>query len=356
VGVKIRESKGKIYLDFYYHGKRWWESTGLTIPADKQLAKEVFRLAETIRTKKEMSIVARQNNVLDPTAGKGLLYQYLEESVKGKSTQYAIHKVVHWVKTLRPGTRLEDLNTAWMERFQEELLSVAGVTAQTCEHYCNSLRAQFKRMYRDKIIANDPGEGVKHIKVKKKMKPFLEDWEIQKLIETPIGGQKTGIGPAIRQAWFFGLVTGLRVSDLRSLKWGDIDVVARKILKGQIKTDEDVSIPIKAEGWALIDDGIKHSPGDFVFPRIAAVKNIENTNPYLHKWGVDAGLTKAIGWHIARHTNATDLLESGADVYTVMKLLGHSKIETTMSYAAVTSRKKKAAVDALPEYGFEVKK
>ncbi len=36
-----------------------------------------------------------------------------------------------------------------------------------------------------------------------------------------------------------------------------------------------------------------------------------------------------------------------------MKLLGHTKIETTMKYAAVTNQKRQSAVDNLPDYGFD---
>jgi len=353
MSVKVRTVKGKIYLDIYIKGRRWWESTGLSVSLDKQVTKEAYRLAETLRAKKELSIVSRQNGLHDPTIGRMLLSEYLEEATKGKSTQYAIHKVVHWVKILRGTTRMEDLNASWMEKFQESIISEAGVSLQTCEHYCTTLRTQFKKALRDKILCEDPGAGVPHIKVKEKMKPHLEVWEVEKLIATPITGQKTGIGPAIRQAWLFAIATGLRISDIRTLRWSDIDRENRRISKAQIKTGQIVNIPIKDEAWALIKDTEQGDP--FVFPRIASIKNIENTSPYLKKWGIDAGLTKAIGWHIARHTDATQLLESGADVYTVMKLLGHTKIETTMKYAAVTNKKRQSAVDNLPEYGFDKK-
>jgi len=351
MSVTVRTSKGKIYLDIYLNGRRWWESTGLTVSPDKAMTKEVYRLAETIRAKKELALVSRQNGIYDPTVGRLLLSDYLEDAARGKSTQYAIHKVIHWIKMLRATTRMDDLNTAWMEKFQAALLTQAGVSPRTCEHYCNTLRAQFKRALRDKILVEDPGAGVPHIKVAEKMKPHLELWEVEKLIATPIGGQRTGIGPAIRQAWLFGVATGLRISDIRTLRWADIDREGHRISKVQVKTGQVVNIPIKDEAWELIKDPAPDA--DLVFPRIASIKNIENTNPYLKKWGEDAGLSKSIGWHIARHTDATQLLESGADVYTVMKLLGHTKIETTMKYAAVTNQKRQSAVDNLPDYGFD---
>jgi site-specific recombinase XerD len=49
------------------------------------------------------------------------------------------------------------------------------------------------------------------------------------------------------------------------------------------------------------------------------------------------------------------LLEGGADVYTVSKLLGHTDIKTTQVYAKVTDKLKTAAVEALPEIEMKLK-
>lgn len=358
MSVTVRTSRGKIYLDIYIRGKRWWESTGLTVSKNAGMTKEAYRLAEILRAKKEMSLVLRQNGMYDPSIGKMLLVDYIAESAKGKSKRYSIHKLLEWIKKLSPNVRFEDLNAAWLERFQKDLLAQTGLSAQTCEHYCASLRRQFKLALRDKLLIEDPGAGVPHIKVDQKQKPYLETWEIEKLMATPITGQKSGIGPVIRVAWFFAVATGLRISDIKTLKWSDIDIKNQSVCKVQAKTGKLVLIPIKAEAWRLIynpeiNDAPEFDRESFVFPRLAAVNNAENTNVYLRRWGKDAGLTKAIGWHIARHTNATQLLESGADIYTVKELLGHTKIETTMKYAQVTNRARKAAIDALPDYGFE---
>jgi site-specific recombinase XerD len=53
--------------------------------------------------------------------------------------------------------------------------------------------------------------------------------------------------------------------------------------------------------------------------------------------------------HLARHSFATLSLTQGADLYTVSKLLGHKKIQTTQIYGKVIDEKKRQAVDALPQ-------
>lgn len=54
---------------------------------------------------------------------------------------------------------------------------------------------------------------------------------------------------------------------------------------------------------------------------------------------MDAGITKHITFHSARHTNAVLLLENGADIYTVSKRLGNREIRTTEIYAKIVDCK-----------------
>ena len=67
----------------------------------------------------------------------------------------------------------------------------------------------------------------------------------------------------------------------------------------------------------------------------------------LRRWVLAAGITKDITFHCARHTFAVVLLEKGADIYTVSKLLGHKELATTQIYAKVMDKKKQEAVDLI---------
>jgi hypothetical protein len=57
MGVKIRVKRGKLYLDIYAGGKRTWEALYLTLTTDKSQNKEIMRLAEICRSKRETQLL-----------------------------------------------------------------------------------------------------------------------------------------------------------------------------------------------------------------------------------------------------------------------------------------------------------
>ncbi|MDR0643452.1 MAG: integrase, partial [Treponema sp.] len=66
MGVKIRQKGKKLYLDIYVKGARRWEALHLTLTQDKAQNKEIKRLAEMCRAKREMQVVSGEWGLLDP--------------------------------------------------------------------------------------------------------------------------------------------------------------------------------------------------------------------------------------------------------------------------------------------------
>jgi len=168
--------------------------------------------------------------------------------------------------------------------------------------------------------------------------------EVQALANVSIAGE---MGAEIKKAFLFGCYTGLRISDLKSLAWGDIQRDPPQINKRQEKTERKVFVPLHAVAWAIINDNTLHGYKDLVFPALTKSKSPNLYKP-LKAWAKKAGIEKNVGWHATRHTFGVLSMDSGAEIFTLQKLLGHTDVKTTLIYANISDPKKRNAINALP--------
>jgi integrase len=350
MGVNIWENRGKLYLDIWHNGRRKRESLGLTVPADKTQRAEIMRLAEVCKSKREAQILSGEWGLIDPVSGKQTLIEYMNGIAEGKGQNDFTHKAVKHLEGFPGGNiSLGGVTEKWIEDFQDYLLKETKLSKKTIAHYSGAVRYALRKAARDRIIPRNPAIGVRGVSVPESDRVYLTAPEVQSLANAPIAGE---LGAEVKQAFLFGCYTGLRISDLKTLVWGDIQRDPLQINKRQEKTERKAFVPLHVVAWGIIDDKRLHGYKDPVFP--ALTKSKTNTNEYLKRWAKKAGIEKNIGWHTARHTFAVLSLESGAEIYTVSKLLGHTDVKTTQVYAAATDRMKREAVNALPVINIEV--
>jgi integrase len=111
------------------------------------------------------------------------------------------------------------------------------------------------------------------------------------------------------------------------------------------KTKRVVIIPLVSEAMALIEPSDIPDRESLVFPLLAETGI--DTNKVLLKWAARAGILKALGWHVARRSCATRLQETGVDITTVKRILGHSpgRDKVTLGYAQDTGKLTREAVE-----------
>jgi integrase len=148
---------------------------------------------------------------------------------------------------------------------------------------------------------------------------------------------------------FLAAVTGLRVSELLALKWGDVDFAAGEIRLtraivcthvGSLKTEASQKpVPMDAGLSAVLVDWRRKCPynqdSDYVFgsPEMKGRQPLwpsSAMSKHIRPAAKRAGITKHVRWHVFRHSFATLLKGNGEDVKTVQELLRHADSKVTL--------------------------
>ena len=156
--------------------------------------------------------------------------------------------------------------------------------------------------------------------------------------------------------------SGLRISEAVALKVANIDSSRMLIRVEEGKGAKDRYTILSGRMLLLLREYYKiQRPKDYLFPGTKAGTHIQPAT--IHEICRDAcrlaGIAKRITPHVLRHSFATHLLENGTDTRAIQVLLGHSRIETTARYTAVTPRTLAGAVspaDQLPGEALPKKK
>lgn len=212
------------------------------------------------------------------------------------------------------------------------------ITRNTASTYFSLFKAGLHQAFIDGYLTVDIAAKAKNIAYSDKQREYLTIDELNTLAATPCDR------PIMKRASLFSALTGMRHSDIQKLKWKEIikDGEHYRILFTQQKTKGVQYMPISDQAYQLC--GERGEPDRLVFEGLQDPSWI---NKPLERWIKAAGITKHITFHCFRHTYATLQLTNGTDIYTVSKMLGHTKVTTTQIYAKIVDEKKEQAADTI---------
>jgi integrase/recombinase XerD len=207
-------------------------------------------------------------------------------------------------------------------------------------------------MITEKIISEDSTETLRNPKQWDRLPKALSFDDIKTLLETEVKGERY-----VRDAAMLELMysSGLRVSEIISIKINDLNFEAgflRVLGKGAkeriVPMNKRAANKIKKYMLELRPSLLKGRQSPFLY---LTGRGMPMTRQRfwqaLKKLGNLAGLK--ITPHSIRHSFATHLLDGGADLRSVQKMLGHADISTTQIYTKVSAdRIRKAYLDHHP--------
>ena len=221
-------------------------------------------------------------------------------------------------------------------------LSRSKISPRSIKRKFSSLSSYFLYLIDRKVIKKNPLNGIYTPKLIKKLPVILSVDEIKKIFKQSENTDNELLG--LRDRCIIELLysCGLRVSELCELKINNIQFDANVIrFFGKGNKERIIPLTFYAKEWLekylyqsrQILSNRKTSDQKYVFlsnngKRLTRAAIWQSIKKYVNA----AGITKSVSPHTFRHSFATHLIDGGANLIEIQKLLGHSDISTTEIY------------------------
>lgn len=228
-----------------------------------------------------------------------------------------------------------------VNEFLKSLLEL-GLSEASRQRYLSSIRTFHKYLFENKLTDKDETEKVSFPKKHRKLPETLTIEEVQLFLDSIDTSTNAGIrDKAIAELLY---ACGLRVSELCDLEKKDI-IWDYEVLRIFGKGSKERIVPIGQSALYWLKEYMekvrtminKDPNGNPIIILNMRGKKLTRMGVWkiLHSYAVKIGLQDKIHPHIFRHSFATHLLESGADLRAVQEMLGHSDISTTQIYTNI---------------------
>ena len=213
-----------------------------------------------------------------------------------------------------------------------------------------SIRTFYKFLYRERKVDSNPAMNLISPKRGKTLPKFLTPNEVESIlnnvkIDTPAGYRNRAI---LELLW----ATGMRVSELSGLNFGDLNLANNEIrVFGKGSKERIILVTDRAKSYLerYIETARPLIPKGFPLekPTESSPVFINNTGYRLQTKTIrnvindvveKIALPKKVTPHVFRHSFATHLIENGADLRVVQELLGHASISNTQIYTHVSTQ------------------
>ncbi|WEK36170.1 MAG: site-specific integrase [Candidatus Pseudobacter hemicellulosilyticus] len=304
--------------------------------------KETKELAYNEAAKRQLDVQNQQFGFLSVRMRKGNFVEFfvaeMDKRKKMSSRPNWESAIRYFVQFAGEKVLFSELNETFSEEFADYLLSKPSlgptkrkIGTNSAVSYFAKYRFTIYQAYKSGYLTRNLYDLVEPISSKASHREFLFLYELQALAKTPC------ISDVIKRGGLFSALTGLRFSDVHTLRWDEI-----RGSKGNYyiqffidKTGQAEFHPISDEAYLLLGE-----PGEGEVFKGLDYRDVVSILP---GWLMAAGIKRRFTFHCFRHTFATLQLISGTEIPTVSKLLGHKNIQTTMIYVHIVDALKRQA-------------
>ncbi len=210
------------------------------------------------------------------------------------------------------------------------------------------LRSFYNYCVKREICDKNLPDMLEPIKVKEKEREFITEEEFEELV----GAIDQLVIRTVVQTMFY---TGGRISEILNLKLEDVDLEERVIHIIEGKGNKDRNIPINDKLYDILQNYLENirevdeyiETDKFFANKSTGMVSGSYVNRCIQEATNNLGWEKHISSHILRHSFGTNLLEKGASLVSIQKLLGHTNLAVTSRYLHQDMRKLSDAVNLL---------
>lgn len=285
-----RQRSTVLYLDIVENGKRRSESLGLKLTegrtrAEKAADKEAMMRAEEIRVKRISEIQERKKNPEKCLPGDTRFYDFMQRIIDRKdgTTKTSWENCMKRVREYEPNERITFAETdrRWVQGFRDHLdrsltwsidprkrkgeksVMAEGTKALMFQKFCSV----FNMAVKEGVIPSNPTVFVKRFEESYAPREFLTQDELRQVISTPMPDE------LVCRAFLFSCFTGMRWSDIVTLRWKDIRPMngRMRIVFKQRKTVGLEYLDLSDQAVRVLGDRGKDD--DEIFRGITAIQN-----------------------------------------------------------------------------------
>jgi site-specific recombinase XerD len=298
---------------------------------------------------------------IDKLLNEFLTYLEIERNRSVRTVRnydFYLKRFFGWAKGVEP----EDLTLdhvrnfrIWLNRYTDRFGKTMKKSTQN--YHLIALRSFLKYLAKRDVTTLAP-EKIELAKMPERSVAFLEEGELNRLLEAPLagvmkfGGDDKGYpllplrDKAILEMLFS---TGMRVSELASLNKDMVNLKRDEFtIRGKGDKPRVVFVSQQARYWLGVYLSKRTDVEPYMFIGMDRARSgrdeivpltARSIQRIVERYTKKAGITKRITPHTMRHTFATDLLRNGADIRSVQTMLGHSSITTTQIYTHITDER-----------------
>lgn len=224
-----------------------------------------------------------------------------------------------------------------------------GLAKRSIARALSAVRSFYRWMHRDERVDVNPARAVGSPRLPRTLPSYLDKRQAETLLQHATTRAQSGDFGDVRNLAMLELFysSGLRLSELRGVDLGDLDLVSQQVkVRGKGRKERIVPVGDHAQralrNYLLVRDRLLASQRETKSNRVArGAVFLSERGTRLSARGIQhaiVGLLSAVdegsglSTHSLRHSFATHLVDAGADLRAVQELLGHASISTTQIY------------------------